>query len=80
MRFAAVLFRTGNVPATELQSFLNGELPAWLDGLDPNTLGGSEQQNRFLLSTTWPAFAHTRMSLRGPRQSLNISMQWQLHV
>lgn len=39
MRFAAVLFCTGNVPATELQSFLADKLPTWLDGLDPNAYG-----------------------------------------
>ena len=33
------LFRTGNLPATELRGFLSAELPGWLESLEPNTCG-----------------------------------------
>jgi aspartyl-tRNA(Asn)/glutamyl-tRNA(Gln) amidotransferase subunit A len=36
------LFRTGNLPATELHGFLAAELPDWLECLEPNTRGRIE--------------------------------------
>jgi aspartyl-tRNA(Asn)/glutamyl-tRNA(Gln) amidotransferase subunit A len=40
------LFRSGNLPATELRAFLGAELPDWLESLEPNTRGRIEAAQR----------------------------------